>query len=258
MTSNILLFILFVICIYFLINLMMNTNRMFVTSPKDSLLNMLLFSSNSKEEDLNIASLEENVSGGEGFDRYDDEKLYLLNRNININDREIVIDGNNLLFYLKKLDSDKHDYEYYLDKAIKFCDRFNSDVYFVIKLSNKEKISMEKKIKNKNLTIIISKGSTKSRDDYAVVNVCSKLKNPLVLTRDRYRDITQTVLEKPDSYEIYGKNKNIMKENNESYNILGKWTFNDYMAGFSYNESHQGLYEILPAKNLYNYVYLFN
>ena len=80
MTSNILLFILFVICIYFLINLMMNTNRMFVTSPKDSLLNMLLFSSNSKEEDLNIASLEENVSGGEGFDRYDDEKLYLLNQ----------------------------------------------------------------------------------------------------------------------------------------------------------------------------------
>jgi len=254
MIVDIFLFILFIICIYFLINLMMNTDRMFVKGT-DSLLTMtVLASSIKKEDELDIASLED-IKGGESFDRYDDERLYL--SKISIKNRDIIIDGNNLLFYLKN--TGNKSYEYYLDKAIEFCDRFDNDVYFVIKLNDKAKVNIKEKIKNKNLTVIISKGSSKSRDDYAVINLCSKLKNPLVLSRDRYRDVKDIIIQKPESYEVFGKHKNIMEEKKDSFNILGSWTITDYIAGFSHNEKYdEGLYELARAKNLYKYVYLFN
>jgi hypothetical protein len=144
----------------------------------------------------------------------------------------IVVDSNNLIFHIKEhLKDSKHltteSYMNYMRLIVKlFHDKYPNHIIFHnmkdpnldFQISELKKKSGCTTIKNsykktleelllpyKNTYIMIAYGENKSRDDFGVILLSSVLKNNIIISRDRYKDVVQTNFDtKNVEFIIYG------------------------------------------------------
>ena len=166
-------------------------------------------------------------------DEYADQTLLIEKQKNYMRDvKNIVIDGNNLLYYL--MGSDRN-YEKYLIAALEMCAEFKKPVFFVIK---DLKIDFNlADYATRGLHIIVATGDAKARDDYLVLRIAEALKGKtIILTRDRYRDIHNITASEPTSFTVYGKKAAEYRklfDTRGNFATVGRWTVAENVVGFA-------------------------
>ena len=178
--------------------------------------------------------LTDSANQSNGYDEYADPDL-LIEHDANYlnNVKNIVIDGNNFLYYLMGSDN---NYEKYLIEALDYCSKnFKQNVFFVIK-----DLKIDFNLKDyaiDNLRIVVAQGEAKARDDYLVLHIAESLPGKtIILTRDRYRDIHNITASEPVSYTVYGKahvKYNKMFDTNGNFATVGRWTVAAGLMGYA-------------------------
>ena len=148
--------------------------------------------------------------------------------------KNIVIDGNNFLYFFMGSDN---NYEKYLIAALDYCaENFKQNVFFVIK---DLKIDFNlKDYAKRNLRIVVAQGEAKARDDYLTLHIAESLPGKtIILTRDRYRDIHNITASEPTSYKVYGKahvKYNKMFDTGGNFATVGRWTVAQNIMGYAF------------------------
>jgi hypothetical protein len=230
------------------------------------------------------SNVTENVSGGgeisivpvsERYDFYEDVTLLDgIDRDFSKSIKNVVVDGNNLLYYLKDLDKKSTgSYMKHLEHAIKVASGLfkKKAIFFVMKdpandtqrnaaLSDmgyetnvdykqafreySEKILK----KHPSVRIVIAYGDAKARDDYACIYLAELLDNAALLTRDRYRDVQNTAGAEDLQFKVYGKAHKKFEKlmSRQAMPVIGNWSFRNKLVGYAAveNKSHAGLYKL--------------
>lgn len=178
--------------------------------------------------------------------------------------KNIVIDGNNFLYFLKEISPNKEGKTYmkHLEHAIKKAVSVfpKKDIFFVMKDPNNEyqmKQALEdmgfdatadyrtsfKEYSEKIVTkypkvrIVVAYGESKARDDFAAVYLAELLNNSILLSRDLYRDVDKTAGTDMNKTTLvtYGKSHKkfdlLMKS--KALPNIGKWSLADKLVGFA-------------------------
>jgi hypothetical protein len=180
--------------------------------------------------------------------------------------KNVVIDGNNLLYFLKecsgKSEGQPKSYMKHLEHAIGTASKTftKKQVFFVMKdpSNDKQRIAAlsdmghdattdykqafrdySEKILKKypNVRIVIAYGNTKSRDDYACIYLAELLEKSMLLTRDRFRDMKDTAATDSEglSFKVYGKSHKKYEKmlSRNAMPIIGKWSIQDKLIGYA-------------------------
>jgi hypothetical protein len=177
-------------------------------------------------------------------DEYADRSLLLeYQKNYMRDVKNIVIDGNNLLYYLMGTD---RNYEKYLIAALEMCAEFKKPVFFVIK---DLKIDFNlADYATQSLHIVVATGDAKARDDYLVLRIAESLKGKtIILTRDRYRDIHNITASEPTDFTVYGKKAAEYRklfDTRGNFATVGRWTVAENLMGYAHIEGQKpGVYK---------------
>ena len=207
------------------------------------------------------------------YDEYDDEKL--LNDIIPEYDKtfdNIVIDGNNMIFQyaISKNKSPYMDASEYINNIKGITELLNKhfsnkNLYYVFKDSETKKQANDlmaitktntvrlahKKIfddlykKYPNTRFVVAYGDEKYRDDYAAIWLADTLPDDtILLSRDRYRDVSEMKSQKL-KFTTYGKRASkINKIINKPFNFVTKGSVKSALIGYSFNLSKMsGFYQ---------------
>ena len=207
------------------------------------------------------------------YDEYDDEKLLgeHLPKFADSFDN-IVIDGNNMLFQYaishgKSPCSTADEYVENISNMVKMLDKhFNGkNLYYVFKDSETKKQEDDlmritktdtarlahKKIfedlykKYPNNRFVVAYGDEKYRDDYAAIWLADTLPDDtILLSRDRYRDVSDMKSQKL-KFTTYGKRASkINKIINKPFNFVTKGSVKSALVGYSFNKNKDsGFYQ---------------
>ena len=206
-----------------------------------------------------------------GYDEYDDKELLIDQLPEYMKDiKYIVIDGNNLIYQLmtlekqkayydKNLNSKAINYRKHLAEAVELCCKTfkESDIIFVIKdvYNKNQEYNYEDLVKCNNVTIVVSSGKLKARDDFTVIYFAELLPEGFILlTRDRFRDVKKTSMHEPDSNKIYGKNvekyTKMLKKTTDHFSNIGSWSFNKKLMGYTFSDiPKKGVWKKRKNKN---------
>ena len=181
------------------------------------------------------AELTDSGNQSAGYDEYADPDLLIDHDDKYLDDvQNIVIDGNNLIYYMM---GKHHNYERYLITALEYCSKhFKQNVFFVIK---DLKIDFNlKDFATGNLHIVVAQGDARARDDFLALHIAESLQGKtIILTRDRYRDIHNITASEPASYKVYGnahKKYSKLFDTKGHFTTIGRWTVSTKMMGFAY------------------------
>lgn len=177
--------------------------------------------------------------------------------------KNVVIDGNNLLYFMKEISTAaSKTYMKHLEAAIKKAASIFSKkaVFFVMKDPNNEqhkkqaledmgfspdadfkesfKEYSEKIIKKyPNIRIVVVYGDSKARDDFGAVYLAELLPKSMLLSRDLYRDVNKTAGTDMEAttFITYGKaHKKIdALVKSKAMPNIGNWSFADKLVGFA-------------------------
>ena len=177
--------------------------------------------------------------------------------------KNVVIDGNNLLYFLKEISSNpSKSYMKHLEHAIKKAAAIfpKKAVFFVMKDPDQphhKKQALEdmgfdesadfkvafkeysEKIITKypNVRIVVVYGDSKARDDFGAVYLAELLDKSMLLSRDLYRDINKTASTDMSvtKFITYGKSHKKIDDLVKSRAMpnIGNWSFADKLIGFA-------------------------
>jgi hypothetical protein len=177
--------------------------------------------------------------------------------------KNVVIDGNNFLYFLKEISNGgSKTYMKHLEHAIKKAAAIfpKKAIFFVMKDPNNEqhkkqaledmgfdenteykqafKEYSEKIIKKfPNVRIVVVYGDSKARDDFGAVYLAELLPKSMLLSRDLYRDVNKTAGTDMEATKFitYGKaHKKIdALVSSKAMPNIGNWSFADKLVGFA-------------------------
>jgi len=200
------------------------------------------------------------VSGG--YDEYEDTSL--LGEKSDKTFDAIVIDGNNFIYALYKIHrKPRLSYSEACKLAIDVTSNVfsNKPVFFVLKdaESSKQQATWLRDTDSKtlraaysqfysalpsNMHVVVAKGDDKYRDDFAAIWITDCLKNAALISRDRYRDVSNM---RPDeiSFDIYGaKASHYKKIFNRKFPHIHESSVRKSLVGYYFNKlRNTGLYE---------------
>jgi hypothetical protein len=220
-------------------------------------------------KDVNLSILTK--SGGKTYDEYDDNDLLVELDTKYINSFEnIVVDGNNFIYKLKDSLGDKGPltpikYTQYLEQTIDILTNIVKDrgIFIVLKdpegtnLDDFLKFVGEKNIKsaykkffeevfNKypNVRFVVAFGKAKHRDDYAAILTSDILSDAILLSRDRYRDVSDM---SSDGIKMiaYGKGSLALnKKLHKPFTYVTRGVVRNNLVGYTFSKKRkQGFYE---------------
>ncbi len=229
-----------------------------------------------REDNLYVSSKDINnpkltKSGGKTYDEYDDNDLLVELDPKYINSFEnIVVDGNNFIYKLKDSLGDKGPltpikYTQYLEQTIDILTNIVKDrgIFIVLKdpegtnLDDFLKFVGEKNIKsaykkffeevfNKypNVRFVVAFGKAKHRDDYAAILTSDILSDAILLSRDRYRDVSDM---SSDGIKMiaYGKGALALnKKLHKPFTYVTRGVVRNNLVGYTFSKKRkQGFYE---------------
>jgi hypothetical protein len=197
------------------------------------------------------------------YDEYEDTSLRTGIDERYLQDKEnIVIDGNNLMYYLGYTNS--LGYIEFMKRTIKFLAKTFKDkeVFFVmkdpptdeLKKASLEEMKLSPKLQYvqafrqfankflksyKNVHIVVSYGDSKSRDDYAMIYLVDNLPKSILLTRDRFSDMNKTSAKINEdvrlTVKVYGKDHTKYEKIFTSRILpsIGDWSIKGILVGFA-------------------------
>lgn len=178
--------------------------------------------------------------------------------------KNVVIDGNNFLYFLKEISKNKEGKTYmkHLEHAIKKAAAIfpKKAVFFVMKDPNQDHQKRQaledmgfdldtdykqafreysEKIvkKHPNVRIVVVYGDSKARDDFGAVYLAELLPKSMLLSRDLYRDVDKTAGTDMNitSFITYGKTHKKIDSllKSKAMPNIGKWSLADKLIGFA-------------------------
>jgi hypothetical protein len=212
-----------------------------------------------EHKDVKTASIKQE----QHYDEYEDISLRTGIDERYLQDKEnIVIDGNNLMYYLGYNNS--LGYIEFMKRTIKFLAKTFKDkeVFFVmkdpptdeLKKASLEEMKMSSKLQYvqafrqfankflksyKNVHIVVSYGDSKSRDDYAMIYLVDNLPKSILLTRDRFSDMNKTSTKINEdvrlTVKVYGKDhaKHEKIFTSRILPSIGDWSIKGILVGFA-------------------------
>lgn len=191
------------------------------------------------------------IVANSSFDEYEDIATYEYKMaDVMSKIKNIVVDGANFIHYIKKpnenFNSALQQMVTILLKQFK-----NKKIYIVLKDDgNGYDTNLVKKLATKSINIIICQGDGKARDDYIAILLADKLgDDTILLSRDRYRNMSDIAKNSPDQYTVYGDNKAEVKKNLKIKKMqnadsdervltnpqIGRWSIDKKHFGFASN-----------------------
>jgi hypothetical protein len=220
-------------------------------------------------KDVNLSILTK--SGGKTYDEYDDNDLLVeLDPKYIDSFENIVVDGNNFIYKLKDSLGEKgpitpDKYTKYLEQTIDILTNIVKDrgIFIVLKdpegtnLDDFLKFVGEKNIKsaykkffeevfNKypNVRFVVAFGKAKHRDDYAAILTSDILSDAILLSRDRYRDVSDM---SSDGIKMiaYGKGALALnKKLHKPFTYVTRGVVRNNLVGYTFSKKRkQGFYE---------------
>ena len=220
-----------------------------------------------------------------GYDEYDDESL-LIAKASSVDFDNLVVDGNNFLYQSVKNKADLARMKGYLQgirKMVKLLSKYfpKKNLYIVLKDpdSDRQEEELIKELKVDNVRsahksffdsivkeypkvrFVVAYGDAKYRDDYAAIWLADSLPNVALLSRDRYRDVSEMESNKV-KFKAYGKGASkINKLINKPFSYVSSGAVKATLIGYTFSKTlKSGFYEKAVNKRSHasDMVYVFN